>query len=118
MGRDEAKIVEQCIRGRMPFPDAIANAPELAPGLNLFYLAFLDLTSCRTLGYSQGPIPWLAIHYYCEAHGIEGEQREDLFYHVAQLDKVYLDWSTAQVTKKTAAATDRPKPVTRVSRRK
>lgn len=94
MGKDERKIVEDCIRGRQQFPDAIQNAPELDPGNNLFYVAFLDLTSCRTLGYAQGPIPWLAIHHYCEAHGIEDEQREDIFYHVSRLDKVYLDWST------------------------
>lgn len=67
------------------------------PGLNLFYIAFLDLTSCRALGYSQGPIPWLAIHHYCEAHDMDGEQREDVFYHVARLDKAYLDWSAKKV---------------------
>jgi len=93
-------IVEQCVRMRAPYPDAIANAPELPPGLNLFYTAFLDLNSCRTLGYSQGPIPWLAIDRYCQAHELEGEQREDVLYHVAHLDKVYLDWSS----KKNAAS--------------
>ena len=72
------------------------------PGLNLFYIAFLDLTSCRALGYSQGPIPWLAIHHYCEAHDMDGEQREDVFYHVARLDKAYLDWS-AKKTQATLA---------------
>lgn len=102
MGRDEAKIVEQCVRTRQPYPDTIANAPELMPGLSLFYIAFLDLTSCRSLGYSQGPIPWLAIHHYCEAHEIEGEQKEDVFYHIARLDKTYLDWSA----KKSAAPSD------------
>lgn len=103
MGKDEAKIVEQCVRARQPYPDAIANAPEMGPGLNLFYIAFLDLTSCRTLGYSQGPIPWLAIHHYCEAHEIEGEQREDVFYHVARLDKAYLD-HTAEKMKASIAS--------------
>lgn len=102
MGKDERKIVEQCVRGRLPYPDAIANAPELHPGLNLFYTAFLDLTSCRTLGYSQGPIPWLAIHHYCEANEIEGEQREDMFYHVAHLDKAYLDWSAKKIKQATS----------------
>jgi hypothetical protein len=98
IGKDEALIVERCVRSRQPYPDAIANAPELEFGLNLFYISFLDLTSCRALGYSQGPIPWLAIHHYCEAHGIEDEQREDVFFHVARLDKVYLDWSAKKAT--------------------
>lgn len=93
MGKDEREIVEQCIRMRQPYPDTIAKAPELGPGLNLFYMAFMDLMSCRSLGYAQGPIPWLAIHHYCEANEIVGEQREDVFYHTARLDKAYLDWS-------------------------
>jgi hypothetical protein len=102
-------IVERCVRARQPYPDAIANAPELEPGLNLFYMAFLDLTSCRTLGYAQGPIPWLAIHHYCEAHGIEGEQREDVFHHVSALDKAYLDRS-AEKTSKSLSKDQPPAP--------
>lgn len=93
MGKDERDIVEKCIRTRQRIPDAIVNAPELQAGLNLFYVAFLDLTSCRALGFAQGPIPWLAINKYCEANEITGEQREDVFYHVTHMDKVYLDWS-------------------------
>lgn len=91
---------------RQQFPDSIQNAPDLWFGLNLFYTAFMDLTSCRTLGYAQGPIPWLAIHEYCEAHGIEDELREDMFYHVARLDKAYLDWSS----KNTIGVTSTAKP--------
>lgn len=101
IGKSERLIVEQCVRTRQPYPDSIANAPELHPGLNLFYTAFLDLTSCRALGTSQGPISWLSIHYYCEANEIDGEQREDVFFHVTRLDKVYLDWATKQLKAKT-----------------
>ena len=110
MGKDERDIVEKCIRARQPFPNAILNAPELQIGLNLFYVAFLDLTSCRTLGYAQGPIPWLAIHHYCDAHDITGEQREDVFYHVSHLDKAYLDWSTDKAKQALAQQQSAPKP--------
>lgn len=96
---------------RQPYPDAIANAPELMTGLNLFYTAFMDLTSCRALGYAQGPIPWLAIHHYCEAHEIEDEQREDMFYHVSRLDKTYLDWSAEKAKKLAAQAAPPTKTV-------
>jgi hypothetical protein len=40
----------------------------------------------------EGPIPWLVIHQYAEVNEIEGEQREDLFWHVAALDRAYLKW--------------------------
>lgn len=70
----------------------IRNAPELLLGLELFYTAFMDLTSSRELGYGEGPIRWKTILDYCEKHEIEGEQQEDVFYHVQHLDSAYLDW--------------------------
>ena len=105
-GPTEKTIIEQCIRERRPLPDAIANAPELKFGLELFYMAFMDLTSCRSIGYGAGPIPWSAIQTWCAAYDIQGEQREDLFYHVERLDKSYLDWSV----KKQKAVTQSTKP--------
>lgn len=76
----------------------IANAPEILLGLQVFYIAFMDLTSCRGSGYStEGPIGWLAINQYADAKGFEDEQREDLFYFVGKLDLVYLDYKTAKI---------------------
>lgn len=83
-------------------------------GSELFYMAFMDLTSSRSLGYSAGPIPWHAIHLYCEANGIVGEQREDVFYHVERLDKSYLDWLAKKHKQRVAA--DAPKPTKRAKR--
>lgn len=79
-------------------------------------MAFMDLTSSRSLGYmSAGPIPWHAIHLYCEANEIVGEQREDVFYHVERLDKSYLDW-LAKKQKKSAKAAEPPKLTKRPGR--
>ena len=99
----------------MPFPAALLEGAELPDELRLFYLVFLDLTSCRTLGYAQGPIPWLAIHYYCDAHDIDGEQREEVFFHVSRLDKEYLDWS-AKKTKESLSKTATPQATPAVVR--
>jgi hypothetical protein len=83
----------------MPLPEKIANAPELAPGLDLFYVAFLELATCRTSGWGEGPIPWTAIDRYAEANAFEGEQREDLFHHVRAMDQGYLAWARARESK-------------------
>jgi hypothetical protein len=108
-GPTEQKIRELCERERRPLPDAIANAPTLELGNELFYMAFSDLTSCRGMGQGfPGPIPWTAINTYCEVHGIEGEQREDVFYHVQHLDKSYLDWSAKRHKSETAKAASKP----------
>lgn len=69
------------------------NAPDLQVGLNFYYEAFLDLTTCRVIGGmgSEGPITWLVIDQYCKANDITGEQREDLFYHISKLDSAYME---------------------------
>lgn len=66
------------------------------------------MTSERKLGYSAGPVGWLAIHEYAKAYGVDGEQREDLFYHVQKLDEAYLEWSRSKAEKQAKA--NRPTP--------
>lgn len=76
----------------MPIPAKFRDAPELFAGIEVFYNAFMDMTSCRDLGFGQiGPISWLTVQRYCEVYGIEGEQREDMFYHVGRMDRAYLE---------------------------
>lgn len=83
---------------RMPLPERIQNAPELLQGLELFYMAFMDLTSCRGQGYgTEGPIGWLQISEYCLIHGIIGEQRDDLIYHVQKMDETYLSFKAKKL---------------------
>lgn len=81
-----------CLRERKPLPKAIQDAPSLLQGLELFYLAFMDLGTSRSIGFGEGPIPWTAIYMYCQAHEIEGEQQEDMFYHIQQMDSTYLEF--------------------------
>lgn len=68
-----------------PFPDFIKDAPELAPGLALFYVAFNELTGDRDGG---GPIKWTAIVQYADYHQFDEDQREALIYHCRALDQV------------------------------
>lgn len=83
----------------MPLPERIKTAPELFLGLDLYYRAFLDLTSCRNVGSgSEGPIPWIAILQWAEAYQLSGEQREDLFYHIGVMDDVYLKFKAKKAT--------------------
>lgn len=71
-------------------------------------MAFLDLTSCRDVGTAAvGPITWLTIQRYAEVYEVEGEQREDLFYHLQTLDAAYLEWSNAKRKKDSESKTPR-----------
>lgn len=62
-------------------------------GLALYYLGFLALTSGRQMGMALGPISYMQMVDYCQAHEIEGEQREDFLWLVSRLDLKYLEWS-------------------------
>lgn len=79
----------------MPIPEKIKNAPSLFMGLELYFTAFTDLTSSRT----DGPISWLSISDYCIVNEIEGEQRDDLFYFVTNMDSKYLKWCSSKNSK-------------------
>lgn len=73
-------------------------------GLELYYRAFMDLTTCRGQGYgTEGPISWLAIRDYAESQGIDGEQLEDLFYHISHLDAAYLEYKANKIKAKSPA---------------
>ena len=61
-------------------PKFLAEAPELLPGLALYYEAYSEL---RT---GQEPISWLAIDRYCQVHGIIGETRDLMFHYLRQMD--------------------------------
>jgi len=90
-GPYERNILEQCLRERLPIPQAIQNAPELWMGLELFFGAFLDLDGDRPSGWDIRPIPYLIMVDYCAAYNIVDEQREDLLYLVRAMDRAYID---------------------------
>jgi hypothetical protein len=59
-------------------------------GLELYYHGFLDLNSCRSTGWSAGPIPWTAIGDYMDDLGLEDEDRQDFEYMIRAMDRAYL----------------------------
>ena len=82
----EQNIVNQAKRLGQPIPDGIANAPRLNLGLELYLQAFYDLDSERTIGLSLSPIPWSAIHNYCECNLLGEEQTENMHYFIRRMD--------------------------------
>lgn len=76
------------------------NAPELRLGLEFYYLAYYELSSERPAGFGPQPIPWRAIRDWADAHGVEGEQLDDLFHHVRALDRAFLRYHDSSKGKK------------------
>jgi len=92
-------IMMQCFREGRALPKAIANAPVLLTGLELWFVAFNELSSCRQIGMSMGPIPWTAMSEYADRNEFVGEQREDLFRHMNALDSWFLDYHMKKAKK-------------------
>ncbi len=84
-------ILEQARKQNLPIPDKIRNAPFLLPGLHFYYQAFLDLSTCRPLGMSEGPIPWSAINTYAERHELTDDDYDRFFILIRVMDVAYLE---------------------------
>lgn len=83
-------IIQQCMREDRPLPQRIQNAPQLAFGMQLYFDAFLELSSCRQIGQALGPIPWTAINDYAIYLGLDEDQQEDMHHFVRELDNEYV----------------------------
>lgn len=93
VGQAEQRIIQDCYRRKRPLPERIANAPDLLTGLELFFEAFIELNTCRMVGWGPGPIPFTAIADYAAFLGLTVEETEDLFYHVRKMDEAFLKWN-------------------------
>lgn len=85
------------MREGSPLPQRIQNAPQLAFGMQMYFTAFLDLTSCRQLGMTLGPIPWTAVNDYAIDLGLDEESTEDLHHFVRAMDNVYVSHHSKKV---------------------
>lgn len=85
--------MEQSYKRGLPVPEFIRNAPVLLPGLDLFYEAFQELSTCRPyMGFEgvPGPIPWTAVESYGAAKGFEGDDQDYLEKMIRGLDDEFL----------------------------
>lgn len=71
-------------------PEKIQNAPSLMPGLELYYLGFLDLMESRIAGMGVSPIWWNVIQAYCEANGLDEFQTFAMHYHIKNMDRAFI----------------------------
>ena len=62
-------------------------------GLQFTYVGFLELMSCRQIGFGLGPIPLTAIVEYGTIYGLDSEQLEDFIWLVLRLDTKYTEWN-------------------------
>lgn len=83
--------------------DEILNAPELELGLELYWVAFCELNTCRPPAMAgAAPIPWTAAVQWAEIHELNEVQTERLHLLLGRMDKAYSQWAEKDG--------DKPKP--------
>lgn len=68
----------------------LQDAPELRPGLFLYYAAFWDLHRSRSSGFGPGMISVKSMMDYAKDLELDPEQTQLLKYHVCRMDDAYL----------------------------
>lgn len=96
----EETLIRRARAERRAIPVKIMNAPQLLPGLGIYFQAFMALSSCRPLGMSEGRIPWTAAFQYGQALDMSAEEFEDLWILVSLMDAAYLTYRKSQADKK------------------
>jgi len=90
MGETEARILKECYAWHRPVPDRILNAPELLLGLEVYYEAYMELNTCRSVSWSAGPIPWTSVQDYAIINEFTEEEATDLQYFIRKMDHAFL----------------------------
>ena len=90
-GKDEEKIRKAAESQNLPLPDWIKNRPELEIGLEFYYMAFMDLCTCRQIGMGEGPISWVSMKLYTEFYDIYGVEFERFVTIITNMDTAYLE---------------------------
>lgn len=101
-GPSEKRILPNILRLGRPIPKAIAEAPTLSPGLELYMEAYSSLSTTRG-GMGDGPIPWTAAMQYADRLGLDSEDAEELWYYVSEMDVTWSEYQTEKRAKKEAA---------------
>jgi hypothetical protein len=93
-GANEAKIVEQAKKLRMPLPEKIANKPKLHIGLDIYWRAFWECSTDRGIGMAEGPIPWSVMDRWALRYGIEGDDFDRFVLLLKAMDLAYIEERT------------------------
>lgn len=65
-------------------------APEIDEGLAVYWMAFWDLSSCRT---DAGMIPWTAVQLWANTYDLDEEVTEELHFLIREMDNVFIKFS-------------------------
>jgi hypothetical protein len=85
-------MVDAAIAKGRPPPDWFENDNVVLPAAAEFYMAaFWDLSTCRPMGMTVGPIPWDKIQAYAEFADLNRELAQVFGIVIRRMDIVFMD---------------------------
>lgn len=85
----EQVIIRQCLKSGKAYPKAIANAPVLDIGNELYFFAFDQLDTCRLV--ENGPIPYVTIKEYGLNLEMDDDQLDRFIGVILDVDKWFME---------------------------
>jgi len=70
------------------WPKFLRERPSVMVGLEIFYEAFHELSSCRQIGLGIGPLPFTAIVDYCDRFEMDEAQTIEI---LRRMDDLFLE---------------------------
>ena len=93
-GKDFRRDAKMVYQSTGMLPKQWQNSPKVEDRYEWLFTAFFELTSCRSVGFGVGPIPWTAMKLYADY--LELDETEFYFMRIvlSRLDAVYIDIMT------------------------
>lgn len=83
----EGKLIEVAAKFGHPLPQAIADAPELMPTLQLFWTCYFDLRRGKD---KHTPLSWWEVQYWCDTYLLPGDLGRAVHNYTLELDHIWL----------------------------
>ncbi|HEU4727689.1 MAG TPA: hypothetical protein VFT22_07365 [Kofleriaceae bacterium] len=85
----------------------LAQEPPRDYAVHRCVQAWSDLSTCRAIGMTVGPVPWTAIVAWCDFHGLDHEATELMIYVIRALDNERAEEAALEARQKAALGSGR-----------
>lgn len=80
-------------RGRLP--EKVLNAPEVPDGLLLYWIGYVELSTCRPPSFGGvAPVPWTAVEQWADRNELTSEQRRRMHLLTSRMDAAMAKWES------------------------
>lgn len=74
----------------MPVPEPLRDPPEIEQGLEIYWVAYAEVSTDRPMGFGAAPIPWTAIQRWGEVHELNEDQMTLLHTFLRSMDAEFM----------------------------